>query len=93
MQVIYVVIGLGKKKVSISEKIFSQIQELNNLGVSTTGFFYSKEVAQKENINEHIICFPLKENRIRKYFNPFYQAQDNVLQALEILKKELPLQY
>lgn len=90
MEVIYIVIGLGKKRWSISEKVHSQIDELNALGVSTSGYFFSNEVSQKEQLQDNIFCFPLKKNKTRKYFNSFFQEQDNMLQACEILKKELP---
>ncbi len=90
MELVYIVIGLGKKRWSISEKVHSQIKELNALGVSTKGFFFSNEVTQREQLEENIICFPLQANKKRKYFNSFFQGQDNALQVKDILKRELP---
>ncbi len=85
MKLIYLFIGASKKKSSVQQKVVNQVNELNNHGINTVGWFFSTENIGKEK-EGHIVYNKLTPyNQKHRLFLKYYKTNSYYRQILTSL--------
>lgn len=88
MKLIYTYVGGSKKNSSVQRKIIHQINELNNNGIKTEGWFFSEANEVEEKLSDTIVLKSLrKQTKSYKFFNSYYKSDNHNREILEELNK------